>query len=788
MKISLSWIKEYIDIDVSPIEVSDALTSLGLECNIISDRLTFTDVVLGKIESYSSHPNSDHLNICSVNIGSEENLSIICGASNLDENIFVACAKIGSTLDNGKFKIKKAKLRDVDSFGMLCSEKELNISNNHEGILIINNTLENSLGKPIEDVLDLSNDIILEIDLTPNRGDCLSHLGVARELALFFNKTIKKREFTLKENKNVKINDFIKISNNAPNFCPRYSCRMVKNIKVKESPLWLRKKIESIGQKSINNIVDAANFVMHDYGHPMHTFDYNKILSKEIEIRTAKNGEEIITLDSQKRKLKHEQLLICDGDKNIALAGVMGSFDSEITNSTKDVLIECAYFDPIKIRQGSKKVDLSTESSKRFERDTDIENMINALNNLTSIIAELGDGEIVSGIIDIYSKVKEKKLIDFNLDNCNSFLGTSLSSEESNKIFINLNFKKIKNKWEIPFYRNDIIREVDLYEEIARVYGYDNIPTSNSFSSSFSAIVEDDQKIKNNLRMILSAKGFNEHYSNSLYNISVLEDFNSNKTSEIINESSKDMKYLRNSLLPGLLNAISFNEKRGQNFLKLFEIGRVHSLIKNYNKEQDNLAMVWFGEQKDHWKSNLKSDIFYAKGEIISILQNFKINNINFKVNDSKFSELNIDIFSKKKYLGFIRLLDNNLKKKYNVNGTLIYSELSLTEINKSKNNDVYYSKPSSFPLVRRDISLLVKTKVSSQDLINCIFKVSDKLLIEANVFDMYIGKELGKNLKSIAIALIFQSSEKTLVDKDVDNRLSLILDKIKSKFRAIQR
>ena len=671
---------------------------------------------------------------------------------------------------------------------MICSEKELNISDNHDGIMKINKTKGFNLGDPIERVLSLSMDTIFEIDLTPNRGDCFSHLGVARELAAFTKQKINDRKFTLSSDSNRDINDYIKVTNKSSDSCYRYACRLVKNVNVKESPLWLKEKLDSIDQKSINNIVDAGNFIMHDYGHPMHTFDYNKISKKEIIIRESKTGEEIKTLDGEIRKLNDNQLLISDPDKSIALAGIMGCENSEITDKTQDVLIECAYFDPIKIRKGSKKIDLSTESSKRFERDTDIDNMMKALDNLAYLIAELGDGQIVNGLIDSYDKVKTNNIIGFDLNDCNEFLGSNLSKKEVDSIFKLLNFENKGKNWIIPSYRNDIEREVDLYEEVARIFGYNNIPSSLNFNNSYSAIKKDNQLINNKIKNILYSKGFNEHYSNSLYNDLVLNDFNDNKTSEIINESSIDMKYLRNSLLPGLLSAVSFNEKRGQSCFKLFEIGRVHSLFKTYNKEHDNIGLIWYGANKQHWKNKFEMDIYYAKGEILSLLNQLKVHSVSFKVEDSNFSNLNINIYSKKLCIGFLRQLNSDLKDKYDIKGPIFISEIFLDKLSQNIMTEFSYKKISTFPSVRRDLSLLLDSKIDSEDITNYIFKCSDDLLKKVNVFDVYTGKELGEDSKSLALSLIFQSNQKTLVDKEVDERMSSILNKIKTKFGVIQR
>ena len=417
---------------------------------------------------------------------------------------------------------------------------------------------------------------------------------------------------------------------------------------------------------------------------------------------------------------------------------------------------------------------------------------------------DIAGGEVSSNFFDIYDKKFYSfdsnglllphilREISFDIDACNNFLGTNISLKEVKKIFnslyIDSKSKAGKLICRIPSFRNDLYREIDLYEEVARIFGYDNIPISNSFNNSYLTIIEDSEKIQNKIRNMCCSRGFYEHYSNSLYSDKVLNDFNSFKTSEIINESSQDMKYMRNSLLPGLLKAVSFNEKRGQNYFKLFEIGRIHSLIKSYNKEEDSMSFIWYGENKEHWNSKFIADIFYAKGEILSLLNQLKVLDIHFKVEESDFSEININIYSKKTYIGFLRLLDFQLKEKYDIKGPIVVSEISIDKIRKNMIQNFEYKNISSFPSVNRDISILLDKDIASYDVIDCIYNSCDKLLINAHVFDVYSSKELDQNSKSLAISLTFQSTEKTLIDKEVDDRLLVIIKKIKTKFGAIQR
>jgi len=799
MKISRNWLNNYIKSKKSDIELVDTFTQLGLECTSTKINSIDSDIIVGEVVSCVNHPNADRLKVCKVDVSGDELLTIVCGASNIKDKIFVPVAKIGSKI--GKFKIKKTKIRDVVSHGMICSEKELGLSDNHEGIMILDKTFKK--GHQLKEFLPIEEDSIFDFDITPNRGDCLSHIGIARELSIIEKSKSKVKNYEYKAPKLEERDEILTVTIENKK-CLRYAACIIRNVIIKDSPDWLKENLESIGQKSINNVVDAANFVLMDLGHPMHTFDLDKIKSNKINVRVAKKNETIITLDNCKQKLNSDNLLICDGNSPIAIAGVIGGINSGVDKKTKNILIESAYFEPLNIRKTSKSLGLSTEASRRFERDTDINMLIPALNKLASLIQNIAGGEISSNFFDIYDKEFDNfdsnglllphilREISFDINKCNHFLGTNISLKEVNKIFNSL-YIDSKNKdgkliCVIPSFRNDLNREIDLYEEVARVFGYDNIPISKTFNNSYSAIIDDAKDINNQIRLILCSKGFYEHYSNSLYNDKVLKDFNTFETPEIINESSQDMKYMRNSLMPGLLKAVSFNEKRDQNYFKLFEIGRVHSLIKSYNKEEDNMGFVWYGENNQHWNSKFTADIFYAKGELLSVLNQLKISDIHFKSEESEFSEVNINIYSKKSCIGYLRLLDLQLKEKYDIKGAVVVSEMYLDKINKNVIKDFRYQKISQFPSIKRDISILLKKEIKSVDIINCIYNSSDNLLIDAIVFDVYSGKELDKDSKSLSISLTFQSNEKTLIDKDVDDRVLSVLDKLKTTFSIVQR
>ncbi|MFQ6611169.1 MAG: phenylalanine--tRNA ligase subunit beta, partial [Fidelibacterota bacterium] len=489
MEISLNWLKKYLPITLSPEELEEGLTLLGIECTHESQSLSFSDVVLGRVTECDPHPQSDHLSVCMVDLGGGDQYQIVCGAPNVKAGILVPVAKVGATLSNGEFTIKKAKLRGVASMGMICSGKELQFNEDHEGILILESDLP--LGTSIEKVLDFKKDTVFSMDITPNRGDCFSHLGIAREVALLENTSINKPEIDLEETGHP-ISDQIKIDIQAADGCPRYAARVINNVKVGPSPKWLVEKLQSIGLKSINNVVDAANYVLMDFGHPMHTFDLDKLSAKHIHVRYARENESMVLLDDSEKKLTQDHLLICDGDEPVALAGIMGGRDSEISNGTTNILIESAYFNPVIIRKGAKKLDLSTDASKRFERDTDIKNLIPAMNYLSELIVDLAGGEVAKGILDVYPKKKNAVNVILSLEKCNNLLGISLSKREIITILEKLNISCVEEKnhinCAIPTYRNDLTREVDLIEEIARVYGYEKIPESKIFSGSYQSL------------------------------------------------------------------------------------------------------------------------------------------------------------------------------------------------------------------------------------------------------------------------------------------------------------
>jgi len=783
MKISRNWLANYISSDKTNSQLVDLFTQLGLECTVSKYKNNFSDVIIGKVLKCVKHPNADKLKLCEIDLGDKIE-KIICGAPNIKKGLTVAVAIVGAKI--GNFKIKKAKIRDVYSNGMVCSGKELGINEDNDGIMILSDNL--SVGENIIEVLNLEEDSIFDFDITPNRGDCFSHLGIARELAIIENNKINFLESKF-ELSNFKTSDLVNVKIQDKNICSRYSCQIIKNIDVSDSPQWLKNKLNMIGQKSINNIVDLANYIMFDTGQPLHVFDYDKIKGN-INVRFAKKGEELITLDNIKKKLSINDIIISDDNKPIAIAGVIGGLNSHVDSNTKNILIESAVFDEIKIRKTSKNHDYSKEASKRFERGVDLNNTINSMNKFSSLLVETCDGNIGSDYIDV-CKSRDIKEIAFDVLKCNSFLGTSLKSKEIKNIFNSLSIDCSKGvnsfNCSIPSYRNDLEFEVDLFEEIARVYGYDNIPSNVNFTFPSDSFVPDDDLIDLKIRNFLSSNGFNEHYSNSLYSKDDCLLNNEYKPVKLINPLSSDMQYVRNSLLPGLLRAVSFNQRRGKDFIKFFEIGNItFSDKKSYSgtSQIKKLMVVWLGDIIKHWKNPIKQDIYSIKGEIKSMLNMLNICNISFKVNKSI-----VDILVNKEKIGYFKSIEKKTINDYNLSGNIFICSVNIDLLNKYySKGDIIYNKIYSYPSIERDISILIDKKYSNQEIQDSIICSGGQYLNNVELFDLYQGEEISNKSKSLAYSLKFNSNDRTLTDKEIDIEVKNILNELKNKFKIIQR
>jgi len=587
MKISLNWLKEYIDLsNISTDEIVSHLTMSGLEVeDVVDQNKIYQRFIVGLVKETEKHPNADKLSVCKVFDGKNE-LQVICGAPNVQAGQKVVFAPIGTLIPNGDFEIKKAKIRGIESHGMICAEDELLLSDDHSGIMVLDE--KNIVGEKISEALNL-NDVIFEIAITPNRPDALSHIGVARDLAAIFNRELKMPEIKLDE-KGDNISSLASVEVEDIKNCPRYVAKVVTGVQIKESPQWLKKKLENIGLRPINNIVDITNFILHEIGQPLHAFDLDRLNDKKIFVKSTKSETRFVTLDAKERKLPSNTLMICDGKKEVAIAGVMGGENSEITSSTKNILIESAYFNPSSIRKTSKSLGLSTDASYRFERGTDPNITKFAAERAAQLISELADGKVAKGMIDVYPEVILPKEIKLRFSRTSKILGYDIPSEKIKTILsrLGLALKVVDDDTlliSVPTFRPDIEREIDLIEEIVRINGYDNIPTVTKINISLEE-KSDDTAFDEALRQAATSLGFFEMINNPLQ--SEQQAKLSGNAIRIANPLSADMEYLRTSLLPGALITVAKNIRQGVKDLKLFEIGDVFN--KNIDLEIKNFC------------------------------------------------------------------------------------------------------------------------------------------------------------------------------------------------------
>ena len=600
MNISYNWLKEYIDIDLEPEILAEKLTHAGLEAVIVETLPEFfKSIVVGHVISKEKHPDADKLSVCMIDLGDDEPKQIICGAPNIAAGQNVPVATIGTTFPDG-MKIKKAKLRGVVSNGMVCSERELDLSQDHAGIMVLDKDAE--LGMDMKAYLS-GNDVSIELDLTPDRSDALGHIGVARDLGALLDIQMRKPVVEVNES-STPTSSLLSIELADPQACPRYAARIVRNVKIAESPSWIRQRLQAAGIRSINNVVDAANYVLMETGHPLHTFDLRYIEGGKIVVRKAEHKEKITTLDGKERELDDSVLLICDGKKPVAVAGVMGGENSEVKDDTTDLLLESAYFDPVVVRRGAKKLQLATDASHRFERGTDPNGIPYALDRLASLIVELAGGEITQGQVDAYPTVIEPLEVVLRTERCNAILGTDINASTIAKILngLELFHKESEGVFHVrvPTFRPDITREIDLIEEVGRIFGYNNIPVPQHFSIANKINKKTPDQMREKIIDHLAAVGFNQIYGNGLLAVDEHPSvFGDEEALLLANPLSRDMASMRSSLLMGMAKIADHNINRRQSDLKIFELGQVSTVDLDSDtgaRETSHLGLFVSGE------------------------------------------------------------------------------------------------------------------------------------------------------------------------------------------------
>lgn len=793
MKISLNWIKRYIPgLEITSYEdLWKRMVAIGLDIESIeSEAEKYSNFIVAEVIDVSRHPNADKLTLCKVNTGGEI-LSVVCGAPNVQKEQKVCLAKIGAIIPNGGFEIKKSKIRGELSEGMICAENELGLSNDHTGIMVLKEDAK--IGQPFADYIGC-NDYMIEIGITPNRGDLFSHIGIAREIASLYNKKIVLPEIKINESKE-RSDEYAKITIESKNFCKRFTGRVVKNVQIKESPEWLKKSLLAIGLRPINNIVDITNYVMMETGQPLHAFDYEKIRKKEIIVKTAKEGDKFTTLDSKERILNNESLMVCDGDGYSAIAGIMGGENSEITESTKNVFIESAYFDSVCIRLNSKKLGLQTDASQRFERGVDIDNVPYASDRAAMLMQEIAVGDVLKDIIDAYPEKFEKLKIGIRVKRAEQIIGIKLSEEKIIELLEKIEIKYTGKEsdrliFEIPeFRRNDLTREIDLIEEVARIYEYDNIPHQFNFTLDVSSHIDYSDKLidlKKKTKEHFIGRGFNEIISYSQQDEKKITYF-SNSYVKIENPNSIEMNVMRVNLIYGMLSTIrnNVNNSGKGTPLKLFEIGKVFSNNDKGYSEENHLCFALCGKNDfQSFDSKEKDfDYFDIKGELEMFLSKMNLESLKLFYYNSSVNDGNkTDIVLSDKVIGNIYIISKELLKLFDIDDEVFLVELKIDEVLSLTGESVKYKEVSKFPPVKRDLALIVKKDVKFGEIQEAIKNSGGEYLQSLSLFDIYSDEKLGTEKKSMAFSLEFSSKEKTLTDEEVNRQVQKIIKTLEKK------
>lgn len=795
MRVVYNWLKEYIDVPYNPEQLDHVLTMAGLEVDEVEYLGEGLEkIVIGEIKKIIDHPDADKLVICEVDIG-DKLLKIITGAPNVKEGAKVPVATVGTVLPNG-MEIKKAKLRGEPSYGMICSTDELGLSKERaSGIMILDEQAE--VGSKLIDYLGL-NEYVLNLDLTPNYARCLGMLGIARELAALQDEAeLISPEFQFKESDTGDINDYVSVEIEDRDLCPRYTGRIIKNIEVGPSPLWMQRRLTAAGIRPINNVVDITNYVLLEYNQPLHAFDFDKINGNKVIVRRAKKDEKITTLDDQERELDEDVLVIADSKKAIGLAGVMGGANSEVTANTTTVFLESAYFNPVNIRKTAKKLGLPSEASHRFERGIDIEGVLEASNRAAYLLQEYAGGSIKKGIIDEYPIKYDPIKINLEVDMVNKILGLSLSTNQIKNMLERLDFDvQIKEKIlevTVPSFRNDVEREADLIEEVARVYGYNKIPVTKSESKQKGGQTY-QQKLEDISKELMLSAGLDEVINLSLTGekqydtLNLSEDSLLKKWVRLKNPLNESYAIMRTSLIPGMLEVLSNNAKRQVDEMAIFELGNIYFKQEGEKPfvQLSSLGGASMGHKKDSWDSSAP-DFFYLKGVLELYFKRIGIDKVEFEVASVPYLHpgRSAMIVNGGKKLGIIGEVLPDIIQKLDLKERTAVFQLDFEKIVDQVDLVKKYEELPKFPAVERDLAILVKREVKSSDLLKIIKDKGEKLLKDVEIFDLYQGDQIPPDQKSIAFKLNFQASDRTLRDNEVNKLFNNIIKELENQFSA---
>ncbi len=820
MKISYNWLKDYINTDLSAEEAGKLLTDCGLEVEGIEKFETLkgglAGIVIGEVLTKEKHPDADRLSVTTVDIGTGTILNIVCGAANVEAGQKVVIATIGAVLypsAGEPFEIKKSKIRGKLSEGMICAEDEIGLGTSHDGIMVLDP--EAKIGTPAKEYFKVTEDYVLEIGLTPNRSDAASHVGVARDLFAVLNTMAPDLELIKAEPlQQIKlelppINNFsvdntdskIEVSVEDAAACPRYSGLLISDITVSESPVWLKNRLKAIGVRTINNIVDITNYVMHELGQPLHAFDADKISGNKIIVKKSADKVKFQTLDLAEHELSSEDLMICNADSPMCIAGVFGGIESGVTSETKNIFIESAYFSPATVRKSSKRHNLKTDASFRFERGTDPNITVYALKRAAILIKEIAGGKISSSIIDIYPKKIENSKIPFSFEKCDELIGNHLNIDIVKKIITSLGIE-IEHQGNdalllsIPTFKVDVKREQDVIEEILRIYGYNNIEIPTTLNSSIQyAEKPDKEKTQNAVSELLSNNGFSEMMGLSLTKSEYadkLKSLNSANNVEMMNPLSNDLNVMRQTLLFSGLEAVSYNQNRRNADLKLYEFGKTYMAVKGKDAvkyiETKHLSLFITGrKQEENWNAKNEAVNFYTmKGFVKAILERLGINSL-------KLTEYSGDMFSQglsfnlnKKVLVEFGTVSKSILKLMDIKQDVFYADFNWDLIIESlKKTNIMYTEVPKFPEVRRDLALLIDKAVQFEQLEQLAYQSEKNMLKSVNLFDVYEGDKLPAEKKSYALSFTLQDESATLTDKQIEKIMDKLIKTYKEKIGA---
>ena len=814
MTISYNWLKDYLDINLDPEALSKLLTDCGLEVESLehwqSVKGGMEGIVIGEVKTCAKHPDADRLSITTVDVGTGELLPIVCGAPNVAAGQKVVVATVGTTLYSGdeSFVIKKAKLRGQPSEGMICAEDEIGLGTSHEGIMVLDPNAK--VGTPAAEYFEITEDYIFEIGLTPNRTDAMSHIGVARDIKAvlenldFQSGNKKERELHLPKVDGFKpdnTNLDIPVVIENPEACPRYLGVTLSGLEVKESPAWLKNRLNAIGLRPINNIVDITNYVLHETGQPLHAFDADEITGKKVVVKKMSEGTKFTTLDEIERKLTSNDLMICNTEEGMCIGGVFGGIKSGVTERTKNVFLESAYFDPVHIRKTSKHHDLQTDASFRFERGVDPEMTMYALKRAAMMMKEIAGGTISSEIKDEGKKDFDKVKLDVTWKNITRLIGKELGKDTIENILISLDFE-IHDVNEngltvsVPLYRVDVTREADVIEEILRIYGYNNVEIPTHQNSAVAHISKPEaEKVRRIAFDFLSNNGYNEIMNNSLTKASYFENckaFDAAESVQILNPLSRDLNVMRQSLLFGGLETIIYNQNRKNADLKLFEFGTVYQKNKAASKEDkvtkkysENLHLALFTtgrNQKESWNTDTRpTNFFDLKAILTNLLHRLGVSITKFQLEPTEivyFSQGLKGILDGKQVFEIGQIADTVLKQ-FDIKEPVFYADLNWNNLFKKVDPEqTNFTELPKFPEVRRDLALLIDQAVTFAEIEKLAFETERKLLKKVNLFDVYEGKNIEPGKKSYAVSFTLQDEEKTLTDK--------VIDKVMNRFMQV--